>query len=505
MNSREHTHFSWPILIRAERRWQVANLEISTSEGTTVVVQEAAVDEFKTKFRGQVLDGADPGYDELRMIWNSMIDHRPALIARCIGVADVIDAVKFARNHGLLVSVRGGGHNVSGNAVTDGGLMIDLSQMTSIHVDPHEGTARAEAGALLRDLDRETQTFGLAVPAGTVSETGIAGLTLGGGIGWLMRKHGLTCDNLIAADLITADGKAVTASETDNTDLLWGLRGGGGNFGIVTSFKYRAHRVGPTVLAGFILHPLEQATEFLRFLREFLEDVPDELTTIPFLRILPPVPAVPAELRDTRFVGIAACYSGDIEQGEAVLRPLRDFGSPVLDSISPMPFVAHQTIFDDGAPSGQHHYEKSEFLADLNDDAIETLVAHGETISSPYSFVGLFQLGGAVSRVSEGDTAYTHRDAAFSLIIGSGWEDSGKTEEYIEWTRTFWKAMQRFSTGGVYVNFLSHDDGEDRVKSAYGAEKYERLADLKNKYDPTNFFRLNQNIKPAVQPSVGHT
>lgn len=476
----------------------MAESEATTLGGASATIREADLVDFKAGFRGEVLDRSESSYDQARAIWNGMIDNRPALIARCRGVADVMGAVRFARNHDLLASVRGGGHNVSGRAVCDGGLMIDLSQMTGIHVDPAERTARAEAGALLRDLDHETQAFALAVPTGTVSETGIAGLTLGGGIGWLARRYGLTCDNLISADVVTANGDFVTANEAENPDLLWGLRGGGGNFGIVTSFKYRAHSVGPTVLAGFVLHPIEQAREFLRFFSEFISGVPDELTTIPTLRILPPVHTIPDELKGVKVAGAAVCWSGALDEGEAVLRPLREFGSPIVDTIGLTPFVDHQAIFDAGVPLGFHYYEKSEFLHDLNEELIEVLSAHGETVTSPYTFVGLFQLGGAVSRVNEADTAYTHRDVSYSLVISAAWEDPKDSEEHIGWAREFWSAVQPHSTGGVYVNFLSDDDGEDRVKAAYGPEKYARLVELKDKYDPSNFFRLNQNIKPAV-------
>ncbi len=459
-------------------------------------IAESAVSEFAGSLKGDLIQPEDPGYHEARAIWNGMIDRRPALIAQCSGVTDVVSSVNFARTHQLLVSVRGGGHNVSGNAVCDGGLMIDLSQMTGIDVDPTDGTVRAEAGALLADLDRDTQAFGLAVPAGTVSETGIAGLTLGGGLGWLMRKHGLTCDNLISAEVVKADGSIVTASETENSDLLWGLRGGGGNFGIVTSFQYQAFPVGPTVLAGWVLHPMEQAADFFNFYAEFTREVPDELTTIGVLRILPPIASFPEELHGLRVAGASICYSGDLDAGKRLVQPLRDFGSPVIDTIAPKPFVDHQAISDAGVPAGFHYYEKSEFLPSLTGEMIETLVRHATQVISPNAFVGLFQLGGAVGRIGENATAYTHRDAAFSLIISAGWPNPDETENQVAWVRGFWNAMQPFSTGGAYVNFMSGDDGEDRIRDAYGETKYQRLVNLKTKYDPTNFFRLNQNINP---------
>ena len=352
---------------------------------------------------------------------------------------DVVAAVSFARSNQLRVSVRGGGHGIAGHAVCDGGLVIDLSLMTSIDVDPTRRTVAAGAGALLGDLDRATQEFGLAVPAGTVSETGIAGLTLGGGLGWLMRKHGLTCDNLIGVRMVTAGGELVRVDDASHGDLMWGLRGGGGNFGIVTTFEYRAHAVGPTVLAGFVLHPVEQATDFFEFYANYTADAPDELTTIGVIRMMPPVPSVPAELHGVKVAGTGVCWSGDIEQGQRVLEPLRNYGTPLMDTIGPTPFVAHQSVLDEGVPAGLHYYEKAENLPDLTPELIETLVYHAEQVSSPYAFVGLFQLGGEVGRVAEGDTAYTQRDAAYSLVISAGWEDPQATDHHTNWVRSFWK------------------------------------------------------------------
>lgn len=476
----------------------MTDLRVTTTTGGNTVLEEATVQEFKASLRGELLLPGDEGYDEARKIWNGMIDKRPALIARCAGVADVIDAVNFARTHNLLVSVRGGGHNVAGLAVCDGGIMIDLSLMKSVHVDPKARTARAQSGATLGDLDHETQVFGLAVPAGIVSTTGIAGLTLGGGIGWLTRKYGLTIDNLLSVDIVTADGRFLTASKTENADLFWGVRGGGGNFGIVTSFEYRLHPVGPVVVAGMVLHPMEKAKEVLQFYREYVATAPEELTAMPILRLAPALPFVPEELHGAPVIGVAACYAGPVEEGERVLQPLKEFGSPVLDVIAPKPFAVHQTMLDAGAPQGLYYYLKSEYLSGLSDEAIDVMADYGARIASPLTVVGFFQLGGAESRVDEDDTAYAHRDAAFAMVIQAAWQDPAQSDEHIGWTREFWTAMQPFSTGGVYVNFLSEDDGEDRVRAAYGAEKYERLVALKNKYDPTNLFRLNQNIKPAV-------
>lgn len=467
-------------------------------DGNALKLPEPAVSALGASLQGELIQPADIGYNSARSIWNGMIDRRPALIARCHSAADVIQAVDFARTHNILLSVRSGGHGVSGNAICDGGIVIDLSQMRTIEVNTRQRTARAEAGALLGDLDRETQAFGLAVPAGTVTETGIAGLTLGGGLGWLMRKHGLTCDNLIGVDMVTAAGELINANDSTHPELMWGLRGGGGNFGIVTAFEYEAVQVGPTVLAGFVLHPVDQAREFMEFYGEYTAQAPDELTTIGIIRIMPPVSSVPRELHGVRVAGTGVCYVGDPDEGERVLQPLREFGSPLSDTIAPTIFADHQAVLDQGVPAGLLYYEKSENLPALTPELIDTLVEQGSNVTSPYAFVGLFQLGGAVGRVDEHSTAYTNRGAAYSLVISSGWENPDETDTHVAWVREFWNEIQPFSTGGVYVNFMSHDEGQDRVIAAYGREKYERLVDLKNTYDPTNLFRLNQNIKPAV-------
>jgi FAD/FMN-containing dehydrogenase len=467
-------------------------------DGTSTRISESAIRLLGDELDGDLIRPGDERYDQARAVWNGMIDRYPALIARCRGVADVVASVNFVRDENIAVSVRGGGHNVAGTAVCDGGLVIDLSQMTSVEVNPLNNTIRAQAGALLGDLDRETQNHGLAVPAGTVSETGIAGLTLGGGMGWLSRKYGLTCDNLIGVDMVMADGTLLHVDDETNTRLMWGLRGGGGNFGIVTSFEYQTVEVGPTVLAGFVLHPMERAKEFLEFYGEFVARAPDELTTIAVVRMMPPVPSVPKELHGVPVAGTGVCYVGDIEDGRRLLQPLRDFGDPLSDTVGPVSFVEHQAVLDEGVPSGHHYYEKSEYLPPLTPDLIDTLVEHGKRVTSPYSFVGLFQLGGAVGRVDEQDTAYTHRDAAFSLVISAAWQHPGETDDNVEWVRRFWSAVKPHATGGAYVNFMSQDEGQDRVIAAYGSDKYRRLVSLKNEYDPTNMFRFNQNIAPTT-------
>ena len=458
-------------------------------------VKEAAVENFKARLRGELLKTGDDGYDDARAIWNAMIDKRPGLIARCSGVADVITAVRFAREHDLLVAVKGGGHNVAGTALCDGGLVIDLSGMKGVNVDPVGRTARVQPGVTLGDLDHETQHFGLAVPAGVVTTTGVAGLTLGGGFGWLSPKLGLTCDNLISADVVTANGELVSASAEENADLYWGIRGGGGNFGVVTSFHFRLHSVGPTVLAGTVVHPMEKAEELLKFHRDFIAQAPPEVGTVFALRFAPPAPFLPPEVHGKPIAAFFVCYSGQLDEGERVLKPLRQIGTPLADVVAPKPFNAHQAMLDAVQPPGRNYYWKSEDLPELSDGAIDTIVAHSHAITSPHTIVAIFQLGGAVASVSDGATAYSHRKAAYAVNCNASWED-GNSEPHVQWARDFSDALQPHSMG-VYVNFMG-DEGEDRARAAYGPEKYARLVELKDKYDPTNFFRVNQNIKPTV-------
>ncbi len=464
---------------------------------SSIATRAGLVDQIRDRFRGELLQAGDNGYDAARKIWNGAIDKQPSLVARCTGVADVRAAVRFARDQDLVVAVRGGGHNVAGTAVCDGGLVIDLSPMKGMRVDPASRTARAEPGLLWGEFDRETQAFGLAGPGGIVTHTGIAGLTLGGGIGWLMRRHGLTCDNLRSADVVTADGRFVTASPTENPDLFWGLRGGGGNFGIVTSFEFQLHPVGPTVLAGPVFHPAGKAAEVLRFYREYAKAAPPELTTILSLRHAPAVPFLPGHLHGKPVIGIIVCHAGSIDAAERVVGPLRTFGPPLVDLIKPTAYTAHQGLFDATVPHGLHYYWKSDFLSELTDGVIETLIAHAWTAPSKKSYTIIFQLGGEVRRAAESDTAFGNRDVGYAVNINSAWEGPEDAEPQIQWARRYWEAVHPLSTGRVYMNFLGNE-GEDRVRAAFGAQTYERLVALKNTYDPTNFFRLNQNIKPTV-------
>ncbi len=459
-------------------------------------VTEAAVQRFETRLGGRLLRPGDAGYDDTRKVWNGMIDKRPGLIARCVGVSDVISAVEFAREHGLLVSVRGGGHNVSGAAVCEGGLMIDLSLMKGARVDPRGGTALAQPGLTWGEFDREAQAFGMATTGGTVSDTGIAGLTLGGGIGWLGRKHGLTCDNLLSADLVTADGSFVTASHTENEDLFWGLRGGGGNFGIVTSFEYRVHPVGPFT-AGRVFYPFDEARKTLQFYREFSLAIPREMNTIGGVR------TGPDGLPD---ISVGVCYNGPRDAAERALAPLREFG-PKEDGVGPKEYWQIQSMIDYAAPPGLHYYQKSCFLESISDELIDVILDHFARVTSPRSGVFFQQMGGAMREGGPEAGAFTHRGAEYDLIVSSAWDGSGDGEAHVEWARDLTRAVQPFSTGGIYINGHSPEAGgpADQVRAAYGAS-YDRLVTLKDKYDPTNFFRQNLNIPPTgsgLQSAIG--
>ena len=447
-------------------------------------------------FRGELLRPEDPGYEDARKVWNGSINRFPALIARCAGVADIIASVKFAKETGLLVAVRGGGHSFPGLSVCDGGLVIDLTLMKGISVDPQARTVRVQAGVLLGELDRETQAFGLAVPSGIVTHTGVSGLTLGGGINWLQRKYGLSIDQLLSVDLITAEGELVKASASQNPDLFWGLRGGGGNFGIVSEFEFRLNPVGPTVLAGPIFWPIEQAPEVLRFYREWIAEVPDELMTIVTSRKAPPLPFVPRELQGKLVVGVLCCYVGSVEEGEKVVKPLKEFGSPVLDLCVPKPYLDHQTLFDPSFPHGRWYYIRSCDVAALSDEIIDITIDRAFSIDSPLSTLVIWQLGGAVARVGEDETAFGGRGAGHTFNIVGITETAEGFEEEREWVRNFWSALEPYHTS-VYVNFLM-EEGEERIRQAYGTRKYNRLKALKRRYDPDNVFRLNQNIRPDV-------
>ncbi|MGH2583522.1 MAG: FAD-binding oxidoreductase [Dehalococcoidia bacterium] len=462
-------------------------------------VRTADVARLSADFLGGLIQPGDAQYDAMRAVWNGDIDRRPAIIARCRGVADVSAAVRFSREQGLRPAVRGGGHAIAGHAVCDDGLVIDLSPMQGARVDPSAQTIRIDGGALNAQMDRESQAFGLATTGGVVSHTGIGGLTLGGGIGHLMRAYGLAIDNLLSCDVVTAGGDLVVANERENADLFWGLRGGGGNFGVVTSFEFRLHRLGPTILAGMLAWPLSEAPVVLRFLRDFLSEAPDEVGILGTLRLAPALPIVPPEMQGQPIVVAVLTYAGSVEEGERVLRPIRTFRSPALDAVVPKPYVTHQTMFDAAFPHGRHYYWKSHRLPPLSDAMIDILAEHAAGITSPLSTVGLFCFGGAVSRVPEAATAFPNRDAAHDINIAASWlPDDPEPARHIAWVRRFFTALEPHSRG-VYVNFTS-DDSTDRLRTAaYGPQMWTRLVALKRKYDPTNLFRLNANIPPAAE------
>jgi FAD/FMN-containing dehydrogenase len=456
----------------------------------------AALRELTASFNGQLVRPEDPSYDDQRQVWNGSINRRPALIARCAGAADVGAALRFAQRSGLPLAVRSGGHSFPGHSVCDGGLVIDLGPMKGIRVDAEARTATAQAGVLLGELDRETQAFGLAVPAGIVTHTGLAGLTLGGGIGWLMRKHGLTIDQLLAVELVTAEGELVRASESENADLFWGLRGGGGNFGVVTEFEFHLNPVGPVLLAGPIFWPMADSPRLLRFYREWIATAPDELMTIVVHRKAPDLPFVPAELKGELVVSIVCCYAGAVEDGERVLRPLREFGRPVLDLCQPTPYLEHQAMFDPSFPHGRWYYMRSCDVEELSDEVIDITAEHSLRIGSPLTAFPIWQMGGAVARVGDGETAFNGRHAGHTFNITAITDSAEGFDEEREWARGLWSALEPHQTSSVYVNFLMQE-GEERVRDAYGVEKYDRLKALKSKYDPENLFRLNQNIPPG--------
>ena len=443
-----------------------------------------AVQGFAATLRGPLIQRGDPDYDAARTVWNARIDRRPVLIARCAGAADVIAAVTFARAHGLLLSIKGGGHNVAGTAVGDDGLMLDLSSMKGLRIDPVRRTARAEPGLTWGEVDAEAQAFGLATIGVDVSTVGIAGLTLGGGFGWLVRSYGLACDTLLAVDIVTADGRHLTSSATEHPELFWGVRGGGGNFGVVTSFEFQLHPVGQ-LLAGVVLYPLTMATEVLTFYREVTRTAPDALTVWAILL---------TAADGSQMIALFVCYNGAGAAAEQAVQPLRDFGPPLADHLGPMSYRQVQTMFDAAFPAGRQSSWKSSYLGEISDEAIATMVARFASVPSPHSAVLLEHLGGAVSRVGQAKTAFYDREAPYSFLIVSVWPDPTQSEQNVQWTDAFWQAMQAFASGGVYVNYLG-EEGPDRVQAAYGAN-YDRLVALKTTYDPTNLFRMNQNIPP---------
>jgi FAD/FMN-containing dehydrogenase len=469
------------------------DLSLASRSGRATRVDGARLEAFRAAVRGETLVPGERGYDQARAVWNGMIDRRPAIIARCSGVADVRLCVELAREHDVLVSVRGAGHHIGGKAVCEDGLVIDLSRMRSVRVDPGARTARVGPGATLGDLDHETQAFALATPLGVNSTTGVAGLTLGGGFGWLTRKLGMTADNLLAADVVTADGQLLHTSEQLEPDLLWGLRGGGGNLGIVTSFEFRLHPVGPEVLAGFVIHPFAAAGEVMRHWRDAALAAPEDLTCWVVARKAPPLPFLEEAWHGREVLILAMLWAGDLAEGESATRGLRSFGKPLADVVAPTPYVGFQKALDPLLLPGARNYWKSHNFASMPDAAIDTFLGHVARLPSPQCELFMGTLGGAAGRVPVAATAYPHRDATFFMNVHARWESRQEDAACTAWAREVFDAMAPYATGGTYVNFMSED--EERARAAYGAN-YERLAHLKKRYDPTNLFRMNQNVPP---------
>ncbi|WP_435104619.1 FAD-binding oxidoreductase [Arhodomonas sp. AD133] len=468
-------------------------------DGDIASVTAADVTAFGDRLGGELYTTDTAGYEEARSLWNAMIATRPALIARCRGAADVIECVRFARERDLDFSVRGGGHNIAGTALCDDGLVIDLSAMHAVRAQPDSGHAWVQGGATWADVDRETQPFAQAVPSGIVTTTGVAGLTLGGGFGWLTRRFGLTCDHLSAVDMVTADARSLTVTPDSDPDLFWALRGGGGNFGIVTGFSFRTASVGPTVLGGMVVHDFRDARDVVALFRDFTAAAAPEVTTLLILRPAPPAPFLPESVHGKLIAAIAVCYAGPVADGEAAVEPVRERGRPLADVIAPKPFRTHQAMLDAVQPPGRHYYWKSAFLDEISDAATDTLLGHAERIASPHSGVLLMHLGGAARRQpgQEADPAVALRDSEYVLNIAASWTDPAQTEEHVGWARAFWSAMRAHSVGGAYVNFLTADEYADRVDEAYQRDVVERLSRVKRRFDPDNRLRHNANIAPV--------
>jgi FAD/FMN-containing dehydrogenase len=473
------------------------DMSLTNLQSGITMVSAAAIEAFTARLRGRVLIATDAAYDEARTIWNGMIDRRPGLIVQCAGAADVVNAVRFAAENQLLVAVRGGGHNIAGNAVCDGGMVIDLTPMKSVRVDATTKTAWVEPGATLADLDMETQAFRLALPTGINSTTGIAGLTLGGGFGWITRKFGLTIDNLLSADVVTANGELVRASPTEHRDLFWAIRGGGGNFGVVTAFEFRLHELGPEVLSGLVIHPFAEAESVLQQYRQALENAPDELTCWVVMRQAPPLPFLPAEWHGKEVVVLAMCYCGDLEAGEKAMAGLRAIGNPTADVVSPHPFVGWQQAFDPLLAPGARNYWKSHDFMELSDQAIGILTESIRQLPGPECEIFIAHVGGAAGRVAPEETAFPQRNSHFVMNVHGRWRDPAMDQACIDWARHLFEAAKPHAAGTAYVNFMPEDE-MDRVEAAYGAN-YGRLVEIKRHYDPLNLFRMNQNVRPIEE------
>ncbi|MFT4070263.1 FAD-binding oxidoreductase [Paraburkholderia sp.] len=461
-----------------------------------VTVSSSAIDELKSGLRGPLLLPDSPGFDEARSIWNAMIDRYPAMILRCAGVADVRRGVGFARDNGLPLAIRGGGHNIGGSALCDDGVVLDLSAMKSVRIDPVARRAYIEPGATLHDFDHEAQAFGLATPLGINSTTGVAGLTLGGGFGWLSRRYGMTIDNLVAADIVTADGELRRASATSNEDLFWAIRGGGGNFGVVTLFEYALHEVGPLVYGGLVVLPLAEAKDALVKYRAAAPAMPEELAVWAVARLAPPLPFLPPDVHGKPVLVFAMCYNGPLENGPAAVESVRGFGTPLGEHLGPMPYEMWQQAFDPLLTPGARNYWKSHNLAGIDDGLIDALIQAVDTLPSPQCEIFFGLIGGQTQRVAVDAAAYPSRDTQYAMNVHGRWDDARDDDRCIAWSRAFFDAAKPFALGSVYVNFMTQEEG-GRIVEAYGPN-YERLVDIKNRYDPANLFRHNQNIRPTV-------
>ena len=471
-------------------------MKAKTMEGREIDLQQATIDNLRMRLKGPIFVPGEVGYDESRTVWNAMIDRNPAVVVRCLGVADVITCVQFAREHNLLLCIKGGGHNIAGLATADGAMMLDMSLMHGVWVDTQRKVAHAQVGCLLGDVDRETQVHGLAAVLGFVSLTGITGLTTGGGFGYLTRRWGWASDNVVGMDVVTADARFVRASSEENEDLFWGLRGGGGNFGVVTGIDYTLYPVGPEIVGGLVAWPASEAPGILDLYRSLVEKAPPELTLVVLMRPAPPAPWLSKDMHGKPIIAILACYSGDPAQGEKAVAPIKSFGNPIGDVLVRRPYVQIQSLLDATQPKGRRYYWKSEYLSRVEPALCEKLIEHAAKIPSPHSAVILFQLEGALNRLKEDHSPVGNRDARFVLNLAGSWEQAEDDKVNIEWAREAWTDMKRFSTGGTYINFLTEDEGPDRIEAAL-SNGLQRLAEVKAKWDPGNVFRTNRNIKPA--------
>lgn len=471
-------------------------MRAKTIDGREIDLSQDRVADLTMRLRGPVFVPGDAGHEESRTLWNSMIDRKPALVARCLDTSDVMQCVRFAREHELLLCIKGGGHNIAGLAVADGALLLDLSPMRGVRVDRDSRIAHARAGCTLGDLDRETQLHGLAAVLGFVSTTGVAGLTLGGGFGYLTRRWGWTTDNVTGMDVVTADGRLVHASEDEHADLFWGLRGGGGNFGVVTGFDYRLHPVGPEIVGGIVAWPASEAPAVLERYRKLAEEAPPELTLVALMRSAPPAPWLPKDRHGTPIVALLACHSGDPEEGEQAVAPIKSFGTPIGDVLVRRPYAQMQALLDATQPKGRRYYWKSEYLPRIEPALCEKAIEHAARIRSPHSAVILFQLGGALNRLDDDHSPVGNRDARYVFNVAGSWEQPADDRANIEWARSAWQDLKAFSTGGTYINFLTEDEGPERTEAALGSA-LQRLAEIKSRWDPDNVFRTNRNIRPG--------